>query len=160
MTANSRKKIKVKCKQSEKDLEYKIGIATQTLERNIGFVTSCDTKTSIVLAIVGVLLTIILTNEGLNEIYNIIKSCVTTKGFCNVVYLVCFIASIFIMAMGVFKLVGVLIARTTQKSIGREETASLIFFAGIKKSGDCNNYKEKFNVMSREDLLNDLIKEI
>ena len=55
------------------DIKYKIEIATQTLERNISFVVNCDNKTSIVLAIVGALLTIILTNEGLNEIFCIIK---------------------------------------------------------------------------------------
>lgn len=49
------------------DLEYKIEIATQILDRNIGFVTNCDNKTSIVLATFGVLLAIILTNEGVNE---------------------------------------------------------------------------------------------
>ena len=52
---------------SAEELEYKIEIATQTLDRNVGFVTNCDNKTSIVLAAFGVLLAIILTNEGLND---------------------------------------------------------------------------------------------
>lgn len=54
------------------ELECKIEIATQILDRNIGFVTNCDNKTSIVLAAFGVLLAIILTNESLNEIFNIL----------------------------------------------------------------------------------------
>lgn len=57
------------------ELEFKIEIATQILNRNIGFVTNCDNKTSIVLAAFGVLLAIIFTNEGLNEIFTpIVKS--------------------------------------------------------------------------------------
>lgn len=59
---------------SQEALEYKIEIATQTLDRNIGFVANCDNKTSIILTAFGVLLTIILTNEGLNEIFNIVKN--------------------------------------------------------------------------------------
>lgn len=63
----------------EQKLDYKIEIAAQTLDRNINFITNCDNKTSIVLATFGVLLTIILTNEGLNELFNIIKTCILYK---------------------------------------------------------------------------------
>lgn len=56
------------------ELECKIEIATQILDRNIGFVTNCDNKTSIVLAAFGVLLAIILTNESLNEIFNMVEA--------------------------------------------------------------------------------------
>ena len=55
------------------DIENSINIATQTLERNISFIANCDNKTSIVLASIGVLLTIILTNNGINEIFKIIN---------------------------------------------------------------------------------------
>ena len=85
---------------AEEDLEYKIEIATQTLERNIDFVTNCDNKTSIVLAAFGVLLAIILRNEVLNEIFNIVKACIATKTFCSILYLLCFIGAIFIMVLG------------------------------------------------------------
>ena len=81
------------------DLEYKIEIATQILDRNIGFVTNCDNKTSIVLAAFGVLLAIILTNEGLNEIFNIIKACIATTTFCSILYLFCFAGAIFVMVL-------------------------------------------------------------
>ena len=57
------------------EIEYKIEKATETLERNIGFISNCDNKTSIVLTALGVLLTIILTNDGLNAIFSIVRSC-------------------------------------------------------------------------------------
>ena len=82
------------------DLEYKIEIATQILDRNIGFVTNCDNKTSIVLATFGVLLAIILTNEGVNEIFNIVKTCIEAKSFCHIFYLVCFTGAIFLLVWG------------------------------------------------------------
>ena len=142
------------------DLEYKIEIATQTLERNIGFVTNCDNKTAIVLAAFGVLLAIILTNEGLNQIFNIVKACIATKTFCSLLYLLCFAGAIFSMVLGMFNLGSVLVAKTSEEAIGRKDENSRIFFAGIRKNGDYNTYHQKFCAMSKEDLLNDLIEQI
>lgn len=142
------------------DLEYKIEIATQTLDRNIGFVTNCDNKTSIVLAAFGVLLAIILTNEGLNEIFNIIKACIATKTFCSILYLFCFAGAIFVMTWGMFNLGSVLVAKTSEKAIGRKDENSRIFFAGIRKNCDYNTYNQEFYSMSKEELLNDLIEQI
>ena len=142
------------------DLEYKIEIATQTLDRNIGFVTNCDNKTSIVLAAFGVLLAIILTNEGLNEILNIVKVCIAIKTSCSILYLLCFAGTIFTMVLGIFDLGSVLVAKTSEEAIGRKDENSRIFFAGIRKNGGYNTYHQKFYAMSKEDFLNDLIEQI
>ena len=142
------------------DLEYKIEIATQTLDRNIGFITNCDNKTSIVLAAFGVFLAIILTNEGLNEIFNIVKACIAIKTFCSILYLLCFVGAIFVMILGMFNLGSVLVAKTSEEAIGRKDENSRIFFAGIRKNGDYNTYHQKFCAMSKEDILSDLIEQI
>lgn len=144
----------------EKAIEYKIEIATQTLERNIGFVTNCDSKASIVLAVFGGLLAIVLTNEGLKKIFCIIESCIETKNFCSISYLLYFVSSMFILGLGMFNLGRVLVAKTSEEISGRKEADSHIFFAGIKKVGDCKNYKQQFCDMSKEELLNDLIEQI
>ena len=86
MTVMPEEKAKAEAIPNKEDIEYKIEIATQTLDRNIGFVTNCDNKTSIVLAVFGVLLAIILTNEGLNEIFNIVRTCIATMTFCSISY--------------------------------------------------------------------------
>lgn len=144
----------------QNEIEYKIEIATQTLDRNIGFVTNCDNKTSIILTAVGVLLTIILTNEGLNQILQILKSCIGLKNFCSILYLICFACAIFIMVFGMFNLGSVLVANTSEEAIGRKNANSRIFFGGIKESGNHTDYKQRFYTMSREELLNDLIEQI
>ena len=144
----------------KEDLNYKIEIATQTLDRNISFVTNCDNKTSIVLASFGVLLAIILTNEGLNEIFNIVKTCIATKTFCNILYLLCLTGAITSMVVGMFNLGSVLVARTSKEANGRKDENSRIFFVGIRKNGDYKTYNEKFLAMDRESLLNDLIEQI
>ena len=74
MAVMTEEKTKTDTTPDKEDLNYKIEIATQILDRNIGFITNCDNKSSIVLASFGVLLAIILTNEGLNEIFNIVNA--------------------------------------------------------------------------------------
>lgn len=102
MTVMTEEKGKTGPVTNKEDLEYKIEIATQTLDRNIGFVTNCDNKTSIVLAAFGVLLAIILTNEGLNEIFNIVKTCIEVKSKYHIFYLICFTGAIFLLVWGMF----------------------------------------------------------
>lgn len=158
MTVMTEEKGKTGPAPNKEDLEYKIEIATQTLDRNIGFVTNCDNKTSIVLATFGVLLAIILTNEGLNEIFNIVKTCIEAKSFCHIFYLVCFTGAIFLLVWGMFNLGSVLVAKTSEEALGRKDESSRIFFAGIIKNGNYVAYKQKFYAMNREDFLNDLIE--
>lgn len=154
------KRISVKVSQKE-SLEKKIEIATQTLERNIGFINGCDTKTSIVLASVGVLLTIILTNDGLSEIFHIAKTCIDTKTFCSVLYLVGLLISACTLVVGLWKLVSVLIAKVDPPTkTSRQPVSSLIFFGGILKAGDPSTYRSKFIAMKDTELLDDLISEI
>ena len=144
----------------EQKLDYKIEIAAQTLDRNINFITNCDNKTSIVLATFGVLLTIILTNEGLNELFNIIKTCILYKNFCNIFYLICLGITIILTVFGMISLGNVLIARTSDETIGTKDSYSRIFFAGIKRSGNYSTYKQSFLTMNKEDILNDVIEQI
>ena len=160
MTVATEEKTKTDSGSYKEDLNYKIEIATQTLDRNIGFVTNCDNKTSIFLASFGVLLAIILTNEGLNEIYSIVKTCIAMKTFCSIVYLLCLAGAIFVMVLGMFNLGSVLVAKTSEEAIGRKNESSRIFFAGIRKNGDYKTYNQIFLAMDRESLLNDLTEQI
>lgn len=154
------KNIKEKNSINEDEIKYKIEVATQILDRNISFVTNCDNKTSIILTVIGVLLTIIMTNEGLNEIFSIVRGCLESKNFCDVLYLICFMSAIVLMLWGMFNLGSVLIAKTTEEAAGKKEESSRIFFSGIRKSGTCKDYNIRFHEMSKEDLLNDLIEQV
>lgn len=160
MTIKTNEKIKTETKLSKEELEFKLEIATQTLDRNINFIANCDNKTSIVLATFLGAFAIILTNEGANKILNIVKTCLETKTFCNILYLLCLISAFFVMMLGVFILGNILIAKTSEEAIGRKAENSRIFFAGIRKSGNYNTYNQRFRTMNKEDLLNDLIEQI
>lgn len=142
------------------DIEFQIEQATQTLERNIGFITTCDNKASVVLTAIGVLLTLIFTNDGLETINQILTSCIKEKTFCSALYLIVFIIVIVAFLFGLYNLIGVLVARTNMKANGTEKIDSQIFFSGIAKNANYNIYKENFYKLSRQNFLDQLISEI
>ena len=141
---------------SAEHISNKINDAIATLDRNIAFVSNCDNKTSIVLTAMGVFLTIILTNDGLVTIFNIVKTCISQKNFCNILFLLCFIVSIGVLLFGFYNLCSVLIARTKNTA----SSNSNIFFSGIIKNGNRVAYRGKFITMTQEEYLDDLISEI
>ena len=146
--------------RKDEELQYKIEIATQTLERNIGFITNCDNKTSIVLSTFGVLLTIILTNDGINKISYIVNCCFKEKTFCNIFYLLCLAVSLFITGLGLINLCKVLFAKTTEEARGLKNANSRIFFTGIQNNGDFNTFSKQFSSMTQKELLDELIEQI
>ena len=143
-----------------REVENKIEIATQTLDRNIVLVTNCDTKTSIVLALVGVLLTIILTNDGVKKLSDIISTCVRELTAVNIIYLLFFFVSVVLMLYGIFKLCSVLIANTSESLEGYSKEHSKIFFGGIQKHNDVKDYIKRFKNMNEDRLLEELLAEI
>ena len=141
---------------TKEELEYKIEIATQTLDRNIGFVSNCDNKTSIALTAFGVLLTLILSGDGIQNLFSIITTCLSKPQPIDFFYLVSLCISASLTIFGIIKLGLVLVPSTSGQNTG----TSLIFFSGIIKKKEHSTYQDSFRSMTREDLLNDLINEI
>ena len=155
------KRIHVKI-SAKTDWIRKIDIATQTLERNIGFINNCDTKTSIVLATVGALLAIILTNDGLKTILKIVTTCAEGKNFCNILYLSVLFSSVSLLVLGLCRLTSVLVAKTAPLAKGNSDKKgkSMIFFGGIVNFGDSTTYRDKFVAMQESEFLEELVSEI
>lgn len=137
-----------------------IEIATKTLERNIGFITACDNKTSIFLAILGVILTIVFTNTDLNDLLNIITECISSKAFGDLLYLVFLVSSFVLLLSGIMKLCKVLVGSTDEIARGINSPPSHIFFSGIQKNESFVNYSESFRTLSKEEVLNELLSQI
>lgn len=147
--------------ESINNINYKIEVATQTLERNLGFISNCDNKTSIVLTAIGVLLTIILTNDGIIKINNILKSCLSKVCFCDIIYIILFIGSTSMLIVGILFLISVLVARADPHGIeGIKNNNSVIFFSGVNSYKDLKNYNKTFKKMSKDNLLDELISQI
>ena len=61
--------------------------AKASLDRINGWINSCDSKAGTVLALTGVLLTIIFTNDGMTEIYNVLQDITPPVNFGAVLYI-------------------------------------------------------------------------
>lgn len=141
-------------------IEKKIDYATKTLERNIGFINSCDTKTSIVLAIFGVLLTIIFTSDVSTEILYIINAAYSTRCCCGVLYLILISASIIVLLIGLKNLIYVLVGRIDVKDNSNLKYDSRIFFSGITKYEDATKYRNNFSKMTEIEYFNEITSQI
>lgn len=155
------KKAKINATTSGMTMEKKIDYATKTLERNIGFINSCDTKTSIVLAIFGVLLTIIFTSDVSTEIIHIINTAYSTKCCCGVLYLILISASIIVLLIGLKNLICVLIGRIDVKGNNSSyKYDSRIFFSGITKYEDDRKYRNNFSKMTEKEYFDEITNQI
>ena len=143
-------------------IEKRIEYATHTLERNIGFINMCDTKASIVLATIGVLITIFFSSEILNKISSIVSIAYKEKNFCSTLFLILFFISIFILMIGFKNLISVLIGRVNNISSEFKgvKYGSKIFFTDIVDSHKITTYKKDFLKMTNEDYLDELINQI
>lgn len=140
------------------DTEKKIEIATQTLERNISFVRNYDNKASFMLAIAGVILSIVFSED---KIINMILSLLKELGaegnsvgdnVLIIVYLAFMFLSLLLTIIGVVCLITVFYAQTTGST-----RKSLIFFRGICEQKD---YFQSFKTVKKHEFLDDLIDQI
>lgn len=136
--------------------------ALDTLDRTIGFINNCDNKTSIILGINGVMITILLSNEGVIELKNIMKSAITEGTVFSAIYLIILFLALAKLFYGIFKLLMVLFANTDCGDINQEdlECDSKIFFGSICKNSEFKQYKEKLLNLTEEDYMNDIISQI
>lgn len=137
------------------DLEKRIEIATQILDRNIKFINTCDNKTSIILASIGVLFTIIFTNIKFSTILNCIYQICLKSILLGIAYIIFLAGSVIVLIIGLGYFVSVLHARLKG---GNEK--SPIFFSGIYKHGTYNKYRQAFVTLNKHEYLDELIDQI
>lgn len=136
--------------------EYSIEDARDTLDRIIGFVGNCDTKASIMLGVLGFILTSAFTNSMVPELFLMIKEAANYGTAFSVIYLILLFISIAIFIFGIFLLISVLIAKS-----GKSNNDSKIFFSDIALNNkDSASYKDKVLNQLECDVKNDLIAEI
>lgn len=133
--------------------------ALDILDRTIGFVRNCDNKASIFLGTFGVILTIVLTTDGLDNLMSIVQAVITQGTFCSALYLLMMTGSIIAMIFGVSQIIRVLGVKVDSSAEEGLDGDSKIFFEHIQKS-NYSEYKEKLLGMTEETFLNDIISQI
>lgn len=129
------------------------------LDRHLDWIKSCDTKASIVLAIIGVFLTIFLSDQSLNMLKEIFKQIVNNINFSNILYLIFFVFSWCLFIYGANCLVKVLIPR--DKKILEEEGLykdSLYYFETISNNSFLE-FKRKVT-RDKDNEISDLLSQI
>lgn len=131
------------------------------LDRHLDWIKSCDTKTSIVLGVIGIFLTIFASDGSINIINLVFSGVIQNLNFSNLLYLILFILSFSIFVYGAFSLIRVLIPRLSKEVEMYHGTYkdSLYFFESIAKS-TYPEYKEKMTKRIEEDEIFDITSQI
>ena len=112
------------------DLEEQIEESKASLERINGWISSCDSKAGTILALTGVLLTIIFTNNGFLAMNKIMQKIFPIKNAWFLLHLILFTAAVIVLITGIVFLIKVLLARIDSKIYEEPElvTDSILFF--------------------------------
>lgn len=136
--------------------------ALDILDRTIGFVNNCDSKTSIMLGIFGVLLTIIFSGDGVADLKNIFTTAISFGKLIDIIYCIILVCTVLGFIFGILKLFQVLFPKIEFDDLKQDdiELDSKIFFNCISKNVSYKEYKEKMMNYSEDEHLNDIISQI
>lgn len=137
-------------KEKEK---FSIEDARYTLDRTTELLNNCDSKTSIALGFIGVVIGLLITNSLFEKAISIIMNNIHLLKFKVYICLMTILVVIFLL--GIFMLFSVLFAKF-QKS----KYDSKIFFTDIANNESIEKFKKKVLNQNEKDLIDDLINQI
>lgn len=134
----------------------------QRLDRILDWIKSCDTKASIVIAGIGVTLTLLTSSDSLDGMKKIIISFIDNINFANLVYLMALIVSLGLTIWGLINLILVLVPRLNKfsGSISNTRASSLYYFGKISNI-DYASFKQNMEKeINTPDEIEDLLSQI
>lgn len=144
------------------DKNEQIEEAKASLDRINGWINSCDSKAGTTLALTGVLLTIVFTNDGLTAMYNVLQKSIPPVNFCTVLYLGLLGISALVLGYGMVRLVLTLVAKIDSNVYTEPGmiTESVLFFGNISNRASYQIFQSDVLDMKKEDYLKDLLSQI
>ena len=141
----------MKNKFSKEDMYKNLEIINQ-------WINNSDSKTSIVLGLVGILLTIIFTNSTMvKTLLDIIKNLINNVSFSDVLYLLLLGYTIFICFYGLWLLIRVLLPTL---KMNKKEIKSYMYFGSVSNYATFKDFKDELENASDEDIIDDLLNQI
>lgn len=130
----------------------------EILDRNTAWIENCDSKTSIILGGIGVVVGILLASDYISRFKEIYKYMVENVGFWTVVYLLIWLLSIFGILVGCVFLIYVLIAKINPSEFSNKgiKADSLIYFSTSAQFKSYNDYRQKLNKYDTTELNGDI----
>lgn len=148
--------------EGEMDVDKQIEVAKESLDRINGWINSCDSKAGTVLALMGVLLTIIFTNDGMSEMCNVLQNIIPPANFCTVLYVVFWGISFVALCYGLARLILALVARIDANVYQQPGliTDSILFFGKISNRASYQIFENDVFSMHKADYLKDLLSQV
>lgn len=133
----------------------------EQLDRHLDWIKSCDTKASIVLAVVGIFLTIFASESSINMLNLVFSGVFQHLNFSNLLYLLFFFFSLCVFIYGAYSLIRVLVPRLSKEAQLYEgtHTDSLYFFEAIGKN-TFPEFKEKMARRVEGDDMSDILSQV
>lgn len=130
----------------------------QVLDRTFSWIENCDSKSSIILGAVGVMLTILLSTE-IGDLYKKTSVCMS---FIDWVFLILVALAFITCIVGIVFLLKALTAKIDIKefSKGGVFTDSRLFFSAIARNASFTDYNKKLNETDENIFLEDLKSQI
>lgn len=131
------------------------------LKRNTEWISNCDSKATTVLAFVGVLITIVCSNDNFLFLKDAILSMVNSCSL-KMLFLVAFVIFSTLFSYGIYEMINVLFARIDAGKYRHKElvTDSKIFFGSISNNVDYSIFYHKFIQEDDSGFLNDLLSQV
>ena len=144
------------------DTEEQIEEAKASLDRINGWKNGCDSKACTVLALTGVLLTIIFTNDGMAEMYKVLQNIFPPANFCTVIYIVFLGSPVFMLCYGIVRLILTLVARIDANIYQQPGliTDSVLFFGKISDRASYQVFQNDILSIKKDDYLKDLLSQV
>ena len=144
------------------DTEEQIEEAKASLDRINGWINGCDSKAGTVLALTGVLLTIIFTNDGMAEMYKVLQNIFPPANFCTVIYIVFLGSPVFMLCYGIVRLILTLVARIDANIYQQPGliTDSVLFFGKISDRASYQVFQNDILSIKKDDYLKDLLSQV
>jgi len=135
---------------------------TQTLDRTISWIENCDNKASIILGIVGVVLSILLSMEYVELIGALIVDISVCATFGNILLLTLIIIAFIVCFAGIVFLIKSLTAKIKIEEFSKRGifADSRIFFSTIAKNNTFADFDEKLSETDGDVLIKDLKSQI
>lgn len=134
----------------------------EILDRTIGWIENCDTKTSIILSGMGVIAGILLATDYVEKLVTIYRYMISYVNLWRSFYLLVSFLSLWVIVYGCVLLIGVLVAKVNPAEFSEKgvKTDSLIFFTSIAANNSLAKYRDKVKECSYEQLDDDIISQI
>jgi len=133
------------------------------IQENIMFwIENCDNKTSVILGVVGIILTIFITSDSVSKLVINIEESINNMNWINLIYLFTVALTILLLAISITFLAKVLISNIDTKTINKKDIAtnSLLHFSSIDEIDSNDEYIKKIKATDKDDYLKDLTSQI